>query len=239
MESTNTLSTVENVTRIEYRGQLVLTTAQLAEFYECQPKQIKQNYNNNVDRFIEGKHFFKLENDELKNLQVENFDLQISPMTRTLYLWTKRGAARHAKMLNTDRAWDVFEMLEDNYFDRPADTEQNDLENDRRFTDRKRRILEEKLSLEEERLDLERERLLIERRRVEFEREKIYFERQRLDLEYRKLIAEQKRLDAQQGKSGKRPQKKDDAPTPELELEELIRRVIKEIFSKPFYFRQS
>ena len=31
-------------------------------------------------------------------------------------LWTVRGAARHAKMLETDMAWDVFEMLEDSYF---------------------------------------------------------------------------------------------------------------------------
>lgn len=46
--------------------------------------------------------------------------MQISPMTRTLYLWTKRGAARHAKMLSTDRARDVFELLEDTYFNREA-----------------------------------------------------------------------------------------------------------------------
>ncbi|EPW0481128.1 ORF6N domain-containing protein, partial [Escherichia coli] len=31
-------------------------------------------------------------------------------------LWTERGAARHAKMLETDRAWEVFEKLEDCYF---------------------------------------------------------------------------------------------------------------------------
>ncbi|ENT3909961.1 P22AR C-terminal domain-containing protein, partial [Escherichia coli] len=33
-----------------------------------------------------------------------------------LILWTERGAARHAKMLETDQAWDVFEKLEDCYF---------------------------------------------------------------------------------------------------------------------------
>ncbi len=39
---------------------------------------------------------------ELKNLRVTNSNLQISPKTRTLYLWTKRGASRHCKnpMLN-------------------------------------------------------------------------------------------------------------------------------------------
>ncbi len=37
-------------------------------------------------------------------------------MVRSLHLWTELGAARHAKMLETDKAWDVFEQLEDNYF---------------------------------------------------------------------------------------------------------------------------
>ncbi|EGA8634781.1 hypothetical protein ABRM53_005331 [Escherichia coli] len=40
----------------------------------------------------------------------------MSPKARSLILWTERGAARHAKMLETDQAWDVFEKLEDCYF---------------------------------------------------------------------------------------------------------------------------
>ena len=112
---------LESITRIEYRGQLTLTTAQLALFYECNTKQLRQNFNNNRERFIEGKHFFKLEGDELTILKncVENFDTVITPRTSSLYLWTKRGAARHAKMLSTDRAWEVFEKLEDTYFAQP------------------------------------------------------------------------------------------------------------------------
>lgn len=37
---------------------------------------------------------------------------------RIVNLWTERGAARHAKMLDTDQAWEVFEQLEDCYFHR-------------------------------------------------------------------------------------------------------------------------
>ena len=44
-----------------------------------------------------------------------------------LYLWTDRGAARHAKILDTDEAWEVYEELEDNYFNpkkhKPLDNE--------------------------------------------------------------------------------------------------------------------
>ena len=111
---------VENVTRVMWSDQPVLTTAQLAEFYETSVDNIKMNFNRNADRFVEGKHFFRLEGDELsrfKDYVTESYLVQKN--ARHVYLWTKRGAARHAKMLNTDRAWDVFEALEDNYFDRP------------------------------------------------------------------------------------------------------------------------
>ena len=52
----------------------------------------------------------------MKDLRVENIDLQISPKTRCLYLWTRRGASRHSKMLGTDKAWEMFDALEENYF---------------------------------------------------------------------------------------------------------------------------
>ncbi len=126
MEKTLTVTSDEpkidftNLTRIEYKGNLVLTTAQLAEFYGTNTVNIKQNYLNNKERFIEGKHYFKLEGGELDILRVKNFYLQISPKTRTLYLWTKRGAARHCKSVGTNTAWDVFELLEDTYFSQPA-----------------------------------------------------------------------------------------------------------------------
>lgn len=42
--------------------------------------------------------------------------MKIARNVRSLILWTERGAARHAKMLETDQAWDVFEKLEDCYF---------------------------------------------------------------------------------------------------------------------------
>ncbi|EEZ8868535.1 phage antirepressor Ant [Escherichia coli] len=97
---------------------------------------MRQNHHENKVRFVEGKHFFKVVGNDLKELRValnysqnlrvtlsnsQNLQpslrgLQISPKARSLILWTERGAARHAKMLETDQAWDVFEKLEDCYF---------------------------------------------------------------------------------------------------------------------------
>ena len=138
---------VENITRIEWSNQLVLMTAPLAKFYECKVENIRDNFRKNRDRFVEGKHFFKLEGDALKQFKdyTESFRL-VDDRAPSLYLWTKRGAARHAKMLNTDKAWEVFEALEDNYFNRPA------------VADNPFVVLErERLNLERDRLNFERE----------------------------------------------------------------------------------
>ena len=116
------INPVDTLTRIEYHGLPVLTTEQLAKALSSKGDRtvtvdnLKMNFRNNRDRFEEGKHFFKIEGEELDILRVKNFYPQISPKTRTLYLWTKRGVARHCKMVNTDTAWDVFEVLEDTYF---------------------------------------------------------------------------------------------------------------------------
>ncbi|BBM14669.1 ORF6C domain-containing protein [Enterococcus mundtii] len=102
---------------IEFYNQRLLTSEQLAEFYDATEKQIKQNFNNNKEKFIEGKHFYRLGGQQLKDFKnrVENFDL-VGKNANQLILYTKRGASRHSKMLGTDRAWDMFDELEENYF---------------------------------------------------------------------------------------------------------------------------
>ena len=109
---------MNELTILEHNNIRVMTTEQLAGAYGCDAQHIKQNFNNNKERFTEGKHYFRLEGAELKSFkkQVENFDLPVSKFASAIYLWTKRGAARHSKMLGTERAWDVFDELEESYF---------------------------------------------------------------------------------------------------------------------------
>lgn len=94
-----------------------MTTAQLAEFYETNVDNLQANFRNNRTRFIESKHFFRLEGELLRVFKRETKDFSFAADNRNvLYLWTKRGCARHCKSVGTDRAWEVFELLEDNYF---------------------------------------------------------------------------------------------------------------------------
>lgn len=107
----------ENIPVVEWKGQRVITTSLLADVYGATDTQIKQNFNNNEKHFEEGKHYFLLKGEELKGFKrvVENFDL-VGKNANQLYLWTRRGASRHSKMLGTDKAWEQFDELEENYY---------------------------------------------------------------------------------------------------------------------------
>ena len=113
----------QNPVPVEYQSQRVLTTAQLAEFYETSTANIKKNFNNNRQRFIEGKHFFKLEGKDLAAFKdkIHNFycadensvaaSYIIQKGARILYLWTAAGFFMYAKLLSTDRAWEVLSQI--------------------------------------------------------------------------------------------------------------------------------
>lgn len=103
--------------RIEYRGQRVVTTEQLAAGYGATEKMLTNNFSRNESRFVEGKHFFKVEGAELQEFKrLPSLRGLVSKYTSQLILWTERGAANHAKMLETDQAWGYHEDLVEFYF---------------------------------------------------------------------------------------------------------------------------
>lgn len=112
----NTL-TAETLSPITHNQTPVITTELLAQLYATKAEYIRRNHNRNEGRFIEGKHYFIAKGEVLESLKKSLRPFQdIAPNVRKLILWTERGAARHAKMLETDQAWEVFEKLEDCYF---------------------------------------------------------------------------------------------------------------------------
>lgn len=120
---------INGIQVIEVRGIRVLTTQQLADAYGTEPERIRWNFKYNRKRFIVGKHFMKLEGKELREwkervqfaptLHGEKRECEIQPIlkqAKSANLWTERGALLHAKSLNTDQAWEVYDRLVDFYF---------------------------------------------------------------------------------------------------------------------------
>lgn len=130
----NSLTNVSNISNsiksmpvITHNGVPVVTTETIASLYDTVVGNIKTNFSRNTKRFIEGKHYFKLTGSilkDFKNKVTKSNLVTCAKNARHLTLWTERGAARHAKMLDTDQAWDVFEALEDFYFAKKEDAQQ-------------------------------------------------------------------------------------------------------------------
>ncbi|MGF7049117.1 hypothetical protein J2T13_003625 [Paenibacillus sp. DS2015] len=101
---------------INHAEQRVLTTAQLAESFGTETKIISKNFERNENRYSAEKHFFLIQGEELKefkaNRQIDD-NLKFAP---SIYLWTEKGAWMHAKSLNTDQAWEAYELLVDDYY---------------------------------------------------------------------------------------------------------------------------
>lgn len=101
---------------IEQQGVRVLTTASLAECYGTDTNTITQNFKRNKDRYEEGKHYICLKGEDLRAFKSEMTNCHFAKNLNVLYLWTERGALLHAKSLNTDKAWEVYDQLVETYF---------------------------------------------------------------------------------------------------------------------------
>lgn len=101
---------------LEFKNQRIMLTKVLADEFGTDDKIIQQNFKRNEGRFTKGKHYYRLTGDELKEFKA-NLHLEGNlKFASELILWTDRGAARHAKILDTDEAWEVYETLEESYF---------------------------------------------------------------------------------------------------------------------------
>lgn len=113
---------MQEIKIIEYNNIRVLTTKQLAEAYGTDGKTISKNFNRNRDRYAEGKHYIRLSGAEKVDFINRRQFGDGSNKAKYLYLWTEKGTFLHAKSLNTDKAWEVYERLMDFYFDKKDET---------------------------------------------------------------------------------------------------------------------
>jgi len=62
---------------------------------------------------IEGKHYFLLKGEALEEFKAKYLEDTNLKFASELMLWTQRGASRHCKILDTDKAWEQFDNLEE------------------------------------------------------------------------------------------------------------------------------
>lgn len=101
---------------MEVHGVRVLTTRQIASMYDTEPEIINNNFLRNKSKYVQEKHFIAVSGEEMRSLRTSHqFDGELKRVSRA-YFWTEKGALLHAKSLNTDKAWEVYDYLVDFYF---------------------------------------------------------------------------------------------------------------------------
>lgn len=102
--------------KLNFQNSLVLTTSTVAALYETETATVSNSFNRHKVRFQEGKHYYVLQgNSKRKFIDHHQID-DGSKKAESFYLWTEKGCLLHAKNLNTDKAWEVYEYLVDHYF---------------------------------------------------------------------------------------------------------------------------
>ena len=109
---------LKEIVPLEWRGQRVLTTKQLAAAYYCEDRTL----NGRKRKFVEGEHYFKLFGDALKELKSRDEEGAFKG-AKSLNLWTKNGAKLQAELRNDIASWNAYEWLAENYFKQAAITE--------------------------------------------------------------------------------------------------------------------
>ena len=101
---------------LEAKGIRVLTTKQIAELYGADLNTVRHNFRYNKEKYILGKHYIEVHGEELRRLKTRGKFIPTLKYAKSAYLWTEKGALLHAKSLNTDKAWEVYDYLVDFYF---------------------------------------------------------------------------------------------------------------------------
>ena len=132
-------NTIQNLPPVNFANQRVMTYAQVAQGLECSVDQLRSLYRDHKDEFQETVHFFNVSGEALRQLKKDmrnrhvdsppskkgaekinsdstRFALSFGKGAKCLKLWTCQGVARLSKLVDTPKAWELFNALENNYF---------------------------------------------------------------------------------------------------------------------------
>ena len=115
----------EHIGKIEFTGieggfgkdKKAMLVKDIAKIHDKELRQINQAINMNRKRFKDGIDIADLLNqsDGFRKFAQEN-GLIGSNRTQHVYLLSERGYAKLLKILDDDKAWDIYDQLVDNYF---------------------------------------------------------------------------------------------------------------------------
>lgn len=103
-------------------GKKAMLVRDIAEIHGKTVKAINQAINMNKKRFIEDTDLIDLKS-VVNQIDLENFGVNQNAVNRSnnIYLLSERGYAKLLKILEDDKAWEIYDELVDNYFSMRAE----------------------------------------------------------------------------------------------------------------------
>lgn len=107
------LITINNATleQLTYRECPVVTVQMIADVHGIAADNVQKSFQRHAKRFIEGKHYFRLDFTEANKL-----GLSVQVSRNGLTLFTEKGYLLLTKPLRDNTAWEVQERMVDEYF---------------------------------------------------------------------------------------------------------------------------
>lgn len=102
-----------DVTRVEYRGEPVVTFAMVDSVHQRPGGTARRNFNENRERFVESEDFVELTANEIRT---QSLGSVFAARTGKGIVLTRRGYLKLTKPMNDDRAWAVQGDMIDRYF---------------------------------------------------------------------------------------------------------------------------
>jgi hypothetical protein len=103
----------QKVKIIEWNGQRVITTQEMANHHHIETKRLNEKFRRNRKYFVENKDFYIVSKQKLKDAKC---DLDLFTSNEEVYLFTESGYLRFVKTINDDRAWEIYNQLIESYF---------------------------------------------------------------------------------------------------------------------------
>jgi hypothetical protein len=114
-------------------GKKALTDKMIAEIHEIEAKEVRKAVNRNIARFKEGIDYINLKGgNEITSLENYGYSKQAITQADKLFLLSERGYAKLIKIMDSDKAWEIHDILLDEYFSmrevvKASTNNQNDL----------------------------------------------------------------------------------------------------------------
>lgn len=102
----------------EYKGHRIVSLWKIAEVHDVPAKNIRNNFESNIKRLVEGEDYFFVENDKefMCILNTDSKNKSAISRAKNVPVFTETGYLMMVKPMQDDKSWNIQRTLINSYF---------------------------------------------------------------------------------------------------------------------------